>query len=138
MGIRVEPDDYGDDCLTCWPAGKTPKSVFATFSGIQTGDWWRSNYPPPPNGPFKLNQVDGYPCIFSYFGTIWTVIYSAKTNFPPGTQSSLIIDCIPLGAASTFAQLLDGTCHYSFENNTTLPAGNFFYEGAGWVFELTK
>lgn len=137
MGIPVEPDPIGDGCDACWPPGGTPKYVYASFDGILPGDWWHAGLPLPPRGQFKLEQQDGFPCIYRYTGNIWYIQYSAVTNFPPFNQSSLIIDCIPLGGASTFAQLVDYTCEFVFENNLITPVGNFYYDGWGWVWDLT-
>ena len=134
MGIRVEPDPRGDDCLTCWDAGKTPQTVYAIFKGIETGDWWTDIFPPPPNHTFKLDQSLFDPCVFNYTGLTWFVEYQARTIFPPRTQSSLKLW---FNIGDVFAQLLDGTCKFSFINNLQVPVGNYYYKGSGWVFELT-
>lgn len=69
MGLEVPdiPDDYGygDDCLHCWPAGKTPNYVFIRFWDITPCP----GIPAPPNGYcFVCKQDPLKPCRF--FGTL--------------------------------------------------------------------
>jgi len=137
MGIPVEPDPIGDGCLACWPPDGTPKYVYASFDGIQPGDWWNPAFPLPPRGQFKLTQMPGFPCVFQYIGAVWDIKYGAVANFPPFTQSFLNINCIPLGGAQTFGCVMDYTCEFVFENNLQTPIGNFYWDGWGWVWDLT-
>lgn len=79
MGQRIPPVPhiYGDDCLLCFDADKTPKYVFARFSEIEKcviGD------PdvcviPPNDRLFKLTQVEGTPCRWTYDEEDWFITY---------------------------------------------------------------
>lgn len=80
MGLEVPdvPDDYGygDDCIHCWPAGKTPLYVFVRFWDIETCP----GCPTPPNGyTFVCKQDPVVPCRFvgqlTFGGWTWQAIW---------------------------------------------------------------
>lgn len=62
MGIKSDPgyDLWGDDCLNCFTAGKTPKRLYVTINGVQITQQWVEDYGEPVNGQFILNQT--WPC----------------------------------------------------------------------------
>lgn len=64
MGIMPDETEFGDDCLACWPAGKTPRYVKLFLAGIQRGDDWVPANGQPPNGYWDLEQSDVDPCNF--------------------------------------------------------------------------
>ncbi|GAI59157.1 unnamed protein product [marine sediment metagenome] len=73
MGQRQDKDEivYGDDCVGCFPAGKTPKYVYARFSQIEKcPDPMRV---PPNDRVFKLTQNAYSPCNWFYQGSTWRV-----------------------------------------------------------------
>lgn len=74
MGIKIEPPEYGNDCLHCWGVGETPEFIYVTFSGVKKGDVPGSEQ--PPNGDyFKCMQQAGDPCefVFNPSGFGWMV-----------------------------------------------------------------
>lgn len=77
MGIVVKPRPYdsGTDCSYCtpdlWPSGKTPKYVYACFSGII--NCGKSSYDAPNGYTFRLEQIPETPCLWVHTGTGWIV-----------------------------------------------------------------
>lgn len=59
MGIITNPgyDLWGDD-NPCFEAGKTPKKLYACFTGIEIGDGWGEGLGYPLGGQWALEQVD--------------------------------------------------------------------------------
>jgi len=57
MGIPTDPGYrlYVDDNI-CFPAGKTPKKIFLTLSGIECGYYWIPERGMPLNGTFILES----------------------------------------------------------------------------------
>src|SRR3972149_12170498 len=64
MGIRTDPgyDLWGQNCLKCFEAGKTPKKLYVTINGVQTTEWWDPIYGTLVNGTFICEQTD--PCLW--------------------------------------------------------------------------
>ncbi len=81
MGQRQDQTEivYGNDCDICFDPGKTPKYVYARFSGIEicTGAGFEKCHVPPNDRTFKLTQVDGTPCSWYYLSDLWNIYYSA-------------------------------------------------------------
>ena len=69
--ITPDPVAAGDDCTTCWGAGKTfgdidtPESISITLSGINKTDLWVEGNPEPPNGEHLLDQTVE-PCYYFF------------------------------------------------------------------------
>lgn len=84
-----EPIAYGDDCASCFAAGKTPEFVYVRFITIVGCD--RAGPPPqkiPPNDRlFKLPQHPTIPCEWYYNQSGWEVEYRA---FFPATGGSYL------------------------------------------------
>lgn len=137
MGTPVEPDPTDQNCLTCWPDGGAPQFVIAAFSGLKAGDWWLPNIVPPPNHTFTLEQDAIFPCVYKYRGDVWEVTYQAVTIVPPFTRSALTLSNWKLGGFDAFGQINDEACDSGFVNALQVPAGQFWYSGAGWVFDLS-
>ncbi len=66
-----EPIEYGDDCLTGWAAGKTPKYVYARFSLVETCPG--ASLISPNDRVFKIPQEEFAPCEWFYDNTVWRV-----------------------------------------------------------------
>jgi len=85
MGQRQDKSDieYGNDCLYCWEAGSTPKSVYVRLSEVEKcSDAWCDSLPSPPNNHvFRLEQSPIDSCLFCYFGTSWNVRYHAIHSY---------------------------------------------------------
>lgn len=79
--MEDKPIDYGDDCLTGWAAGKTPKYVYARFSGIETCPG--ASLISPNGRVFKIPQEEFIPCEWFYDDTVWRVEFqvAAAPNF---------------------------------------------------------
>lgn len=93
MGIVIKPPPwhYGSDCSECtpnpWPTGKTPMYVYAYFSGIDNCGW--SPNPAPNGSTFLLQQVPGSPCMWLHQGSIWTVDFMPKWDWPDQSRVRL-------------------------------------------------
>lgn len=86
-----EPIEFGNNCPLGFPAGQTPKFLYARHSGmIQCPKVIPPFTTTPPNGRvFKLEQVVGIPCRWEYVGTEWFIQYTFAT-FPPRTILFLV------------------------------------------------
>ncbi|GAH22875.1 unnamed protein product, partial [marine sediment metagenome] len=85
------PIEYGNDCLARFPAGKTPKYLYARFSQVVRCD---PHTPPvchtPPNDVvFKLTQDAVSPCVFMYDQSGWIVTFYFAFDSPPVTYVQL-------------------------------------------------
>lgn len=114
-------DEYaGGDCITCWPAGKTPRYLYACFSDIKQGDDWIAGVdPPPPNGVQRLEWS-----MFCDFGAlVGNIGYAYRGN---GDWSRLqVYD--PGG--DMFDSQIQPACTSYFENFIVNPVGNKYYGG---------
>lgn len=66
---------YGNDCLDGWPAGKTPKYVYARYSQlVKCPDEPPHTYAQPPNDRvFRLTQDSIAPCAYLYQSADWYI-----------------------------------------------------------------
>lgn len=95
MGIQTDEIEYGNDC-GCFPAGETPKYVFASFLGIEACPpvvGWQN--PAPPNSIYALQQSAVSPCVWA--GTHGA--YSIQWSIDPVGIAHLGIGLIPPHAA---------------------------------------
>jgi len=81
MGIPWPPPDFlrGDDCLACYPAGETPKLLYATVEGVSDC----GNYPGvlcDPNGIWTLTQSPVIPCQWASGSGLFRALYQASTG----------------------------------------------------------
>lgn len=78
MGVPPPPG-FGDDCLICWAAGKTPDTVYMFLAEIEKCVW---PVPPPispPNGMWELPQI--LPCAWQSGGNGLALTYSVHVGF---------------------------------------------------------
>jgi len=108
MGIDVNREDYGDDCLTCFAADKTPRYLWGSLRDVQKGNGWMPIFPEPPNGDFMLTQHPIVPCFWS--GAIGGFTITFETA-GPGT---LIIIWHPI-AGGAFRGFSANDCVWFFE-----------------------
>lgn len=139
MGIRIDPegDPTGDNCLTCWPGGTTPRILYATFNGIEKGGNWMEGYKEPPNWSFQLIQDDVQPCKYTYYGDLWTCQYYSSFDPTPGAQSSLRLYIGFFPAVQAFWKGIMVNCVSRFESEFSEPPNREFKNGTGWIFSLT-
>lgn len=85
------PIVYGDDCLLGFDADKTPKYIYVRFSLIvQCPSWNGAEHTTPPNDRvFKMEQVNGIPCRWEYFGAEWFIQFTISSD-PFGTVIFLV------------------------------------------------
>jgi len=73
--------EYGDDCLACYDADKTPKYIYASFEGIDLCPGQPGGFTGSPNKTFKLTQDPLNACMWVQGDiTKWHCIYTAKNN----------------------------------------------------------
>lgn len=96
MGQKIQSPDieHGNDCARCtpptgsrWPAGQTPKYIYATFSGITNCTW--SHHPAPNGQIFRLTQSDVNNCMWDLLGSVWHVTFRADRIIPDNSQLDL-------------------------------------------------
>lgn len=89
--MKDEPHIYGDDCLACFPAGKTPKYVWVRFILLAScvPDLDPPCAAPPNDRVFKLTQDDSVPCFWRYLSDDWIIWYYTTFGSPPKTRLDL-------------------------------------------------
>jgi hypothetical protein len=77
MGIPWDEDEIGNNCRF-FPAGETPKYLWASISGVE---WcWPIEGVPLPNGVFMMTQRPTSACTWEYASTAINVIFMLSTN----------------------------------------------------------
>lgn len=98
MGQRMPlvPHIYGNDCIRGFPAGKTPKYIYARFSlMVKCPDAPPIFYPIPPNDRvFKLTQDPEDACWWWYRIDPWYVGFEYR-SFPNRTIFVLLHEPLP-------------------------------------------
>jgi len=121
MGIPWDEEECGNDC-GCYPPGRTPKHLYASFSGIRKCHP-ESPWPSPPSGVFQITQDPGDPCYWWCEGGSYRIMYYAAhptayllawafgaADYPfagssdkPCTKTfSVVDDCDPLNPLITY------------------------------------
>lgn len=135
MGQRHKDEIvYGDDCLTCFEEGKTPKYVYARFSRVKKCDIFEcEGYPSPPNDRvFKLTQVEGHPCRWVYESDDWKVSYYAV--MPPTFGAQLVVLQKPDWISYFYGWTYPGDeCETFFKNKNTCAEGECGIGGNGII-----
>ena len=125
MSFETNPFLYTFDggpspCTTCYPANKTPTSLFCSIQGIEIGDTWSSAIEPPPNGVFELTYDNS--CQWSFASAPLTIFF--KAAFP---DSSLVVSLTPGGFV--FTDTIGANCEFEFENFWQSPIGRNYFGG---------
>jgi len=136
MGQRQNKTEieYGNDCLTCFPEGETPKYVYARFSNIRIcDDPWCVGMPSPPNDrTFKLTQDEASSCKWRFEDDDWQVTWYAVD--PPTYGARLIINEKPNWFEYFFGFTLPGNeCETFFDNAAECAEGTCGVGGWGLV-----
>lgn len=125
--MGIEPDiEYCNDCVACFPINKTPKFVYVSFAGIQTGALWIPGFSPPPNGIFKLESVGA--CLWT--GGTATYVFDWKSNLP-GT----LILATEMILQIAFSYNDPASCVTAGSNQITQPPDRIYHGGKakiGW------
>lgn len=96
LGQRIKnPNiEFGSDCTRCtfptfdrFPAGETPKYVYACFWGIENCGF--SSYSAPNGRIFRLPQDAGNPCMWYLDGSVWKVEFIADRIAPAVSRLQL-------------------------------------------------
>lgn len=123
MGIIPKPIEYGDDCFSCWDAGKTPLHLKCFFSSIKCGELWLPVLPPPPNGYWDLVQEPLAPCTWSEdFSGPPEIIYRV------GALNNSIRFTFQPGVVAFVCRLAPG-CAKHFTNEFAIWGNNIYYGG---------
>lgn len=135
MGQRHKDEIvYGDDCLTCFEEGETPKYVYARFSNIRIcKDPWCVGMPSPPNDRvFKLTQMEDHACRWRFEDDAWQVTWYAVN--PPTYGARLIINEKPNWFEYFFGFTLpEDECETFFDNKAVCAEGTCGVGGIGIV-----
>lgn len=139
MGIPITPfpDPYGNDCLQCYDAGKTPQILYAIFKGIAIGDLWDDDWPGPPNHVFQIIQDGVDNCKWSYVGDVWTIEYDATFVGPGLGQTLLNVTLLEPFAETAFTGWTKNPCGSKFNNEIWDKTMHPYIGGAAWIFKLT-
>lgn len=126
MGSTIPPEppiEYGDDCLYCFPPGRTPLHVTANFSGIT--DCWPDVPPghgvPPSEMVMTQSPVD--PCYWTVGGA-WEWIAAYVIGF--GLPAELYLN---FGFISYFTGYDADECATHFTNENICASGLIHGEG---------
>lgn len=121
----TKPYVPGDDCLTCFDEGQTPRFVTATFSGIT--DCWPGDPNGAPPGVMVLEQDPFFPCFWSV-GAGWNWICAWD---PTAVGGSLL--GLSFGAISYFTGFDPDPCVTSFVNTNICGYGLWHGQGGTGV-----
>lgn len=138
MGIIIDPEERGDDCLACFEAGKTPKFMYAMFGGIGKGPAWMPMFPVGPAVTFKLTQSVDFPCCWYYMGDDWWVYYWAVAIDLPGVSSTIMMWYGGPGGFQMFFNRKFAHCQSEFTNEYTAPGWWVWYDGFCWVHHVSE
>lgn len=128
--MSFPPSDpvYGNDCLTCYPAGKTPLFMYASFSQIKMGDLWLPAHGSPPNNIYQLTQTVANPCR-------WELLLgggrSVRYTVSPGL--SMLVFVAGLARTAFYSAPLFN-CIRFHDNDFDTPVNTFFWDGVAFVF----
>lgn len=133
MGIQPEPiPEYGDDCLLCYAANKTPLAMHISFSGIERGSLWVPSDGMPPNQTFLIVQSITAPCSYYWNWDGWPHVWYI-------TQSGAsTVWCRNAQGVTAFHDTILNECEKSFTNGATAPSGNKFYGGHAHLFPVSE
>ena len=121
MGIDPTEDDVTNECPLCFPVGKTPKNLWASFTGLKRGSLWTSAHGTVPNRVYKLHN-DG--------GCNWSSLSGGRTvTWGTGFGESLVRIRGP-GFHLYFGSRVTSLCAVFFPNELTNPVGTYFYGGS--------
>lgn len=140
MGIPVSEPDYGEDCLACWAAGRTPRTAYAVFTGVPTCPYYPETV--PNNVPLAMSQTVEDPCGWDTGPlTSWRASYATSE-----TAAFLGLTYNPTGQCYYWQQAF-GMCRSEFVDNSQscvgecpykddCPAGQIYptREGSGWTY----
>lgn len=128
--MGIEPNgEYGNDCTHCWAAGKTPKHIYFSITGIKQGNWWSPGDPAPPNGIKKLTQSVGLPCLWDLSEPDANYGYNVNA-----TQSRFVINFYN-PYMSVFLKN-EGKCKYFATNQYQNPTSKYYYGGTIQIWTL--
>lgn len=136
MGIRIPPGDpiYGNDCLNCFAAGRTPQTCWLVIAGVSKGDGWLIGMPESINGTFKLTQFPLEPCHWSYVSDTMGYSYKAAFLIHPWGNSRVLAHMLePIGTDAFWGGSLFH-CKRNFSNIYTEPPPRPFVGGTAIVF----
>jgi hypothetical protein len=120
MGIVTDPgyELWGVDNL-CFTPGKTPKKLYVTVAGIQTGIIWTPADGIPMNGVWRIEQSNYY---------LWTTDPACGwiiNLYLTITYSMLTMTRVP--GAPQFTTIYEPPCTFSFTNAQQGGSGYFNY-----------
>lgn len=115
----------GANC-TCYAAGKTPFTQYASFSGMQIGVAWGPGDDPPENGIFQLFQLT--PC--TWLGGIGGIVIVFVA-----TNGAISLLSMAVNGVTQFLSI--GTpCQFFFDSSRLDAGGNKVFGGNGIVTSL--
>lgn len=133
MGQRQDKDEivYGDDCVGCFPAGKTPKYVYVRLSLVEKCPDPR--LVPPNDRVFKLTQDAYNPCDWFYQGSTWRVEFQCAPD--PAFVWLSVMD--PETGVAYFEETPAGLPDESHTYHNRTPACDDFHGATGGTATVT-
>lgn len=122
MGIRTGPVEYGDDCLACYPADKTPLKLWASVTGIMPGELEPVGGWHCPNGLYLLTQSDVRACTWKSLS--WPEVCSLILDSPWATFGLQDKN----GRQAFYKQYFEA-CVFDFPNAMDIWDDNYYYGG---------
>lgn len=120
----IEPPAAGVGCAICWGSGKpfgagpTPSVLTVAVEGIEKGTGWVSGDGEPPNGTYRLDQLQPCGWTVTVGATTVTLIYFSN-------QSTARVR---IGVIIALAADLTDICQLAYENQLS-PVGAKFING---------
>jgi hypothetical protein len=132
ISIEVKPVEYSEIDCAYFEAGKTPLYFWLTFSSVLQGELWPdlgTDYP-PPNGTWKLKQIDEHYWQYLSATVDFRLIYSS---------SKFVVDCRYMKDDIdyiVFLQRYSSSGLFTWANYHTDPTNMYYYSGfcmASWI-----
>lgn len=127
MGIQPATTIYGDDCLLCFAADRTPLTLKVCISGIERTDFWNPFWGYAPNGYHDMLQDNGEPCRW------WKDPYVIPRGWYMHHVGHSHLHWQSSTNEAAFISVSPGPCAVYFENDNLNAPGNGFWKGSAVI-----
>jgi len=125
MGIVPAPPQFGDNCLQCYPLGRTPKLLKVFIGGMQIGELWYPELGMPRNEYVDLLQDPDWPCWWHTPLGVYPVFHYRTGALSSSFRIEIYI------ATYMFNSVWSPPCSRGFRNEIDQYQGTYFY--GGWA-----
>lgn len=121
----------GENCLTCYPAGTTPRYLWFNVSGIQKGGGWNPVDGEPANGNWIMEQWEGFPC---YWKEDYPLVPPIRVYY---SAAGPIDSIFQITHRNFFARIIGSSCIKEADNEYVDPAFERFCGGHATIYDTS-